>query len=302
MIFIGFLGPCMAKLGLLSTDRTIRSGLQTILVILMLLGISGSIFVTELFFRRYLSYTSYIFIGLGIVIALSGFFGLITKQFADGLSAGLGLHEQVKTGIQTKPKSMTIEQTLEAGFNVMRVIVGIVFLSILSFSVGSFLDSVSEPKTTFTCDDGELISISQVEDGIFDCSNGGDELVGTFQDAAGSNQTLKILSVTIKVFSMIIIVAGCLGLFTKGIADTVSIGLSLHDDRLTVSDIGEKAQKHSEKADETNPSKLMRACPQCSVSMKFPNSVGIKIRCPNCKLELIHHGQGWLVSLTSAEE
>jgi len=256
----------MAKLRLLSTGRTIRSGLQTVLVILMILGISGLLFVTELFFlRNYESYISFIFIVLGLVIALSGFFGLITKQFADGLSAGLGLHEQVKTGILTKPKSMTTEQTLNVGFDVMRIIAGIVFLYLLTFTVAL--------------------------------------LLGTFQDPEGSNHTLLyLLSQAFRIVGIIIIVAGCLGLFTKGIADTVSIGLSLHDDRLTVSGIGEKAQNHSGKVDGTNPPKLMRACPQCSVPMKFPDLVGIKIRCPKCKLELTHHGQGWLVSLTSAEE
>tara|TARA_B100000767_G_C19652643_1_gene487460 strand:- start:71 stop:967 length:897 start_codon:yes stop_codon:yes gene_type:complete len=290
----------MGKLGLLSIDRTIRSGLQTLIIINSILLTAG-LFLVGSYFLRDNPYLSVIFLSLGLVIALSGFFGLATKQLADGLSAGLGLHEQVKSGIRTNQKSMSLEQTLEAGFDVMRVMAGIVFLSILSFSMGSLMDSASEPKTTFTCDDGEIIPISQVEDGFFDCFNARDEVVGTFEEAGAPNQILKILGYGFWIIGIIIAVAGSLGLFTKSIADMVSIGLSLHDDRHIVSGIDDEVQNNSEKGNETDPPKLIGACPQCSVQMKIPDSADIKIRCPKCKLVMAHSGQGRLVPLDSAD-
>ena len=253
----------MAKLEfrLFSTDETISSGWNTLGIMFGILGcalisfgLSASIYAEN-------ELLALIFFGLGGIIILPGLFGLTTKLLADGLSAGLGLHDRQITGLRTRRKVVSFNQTLKIGFSVLRVAAGTVFWSIFAFAMGTYFESSSESSIFFDI---------QTE-----------------------------LAYTSYAVCILIIVSGCLGMFTKAIADSVSIGLSLHHSSPRPSATDTRSSKESGKKSnfrfEYDPSQeaaVRRSavtqailCPGCGVNLGIPDTRPIKVTCPQCLKE-----------------
>lgn len=216
----------------LSTTQTIQSGLEItviatslILVIILLIGLGIWTYETS-------RIIAIIEIMIGLTIGVAGVFGLMTRQIAEGLSSGIKLHQNQVRELGGKKMSMGLENTVRVGLSLIAVVGGIVFISLTSFYGGSYFHSLSDVPETFTCSNGMEIPLTKVQDGNHDCDGNffdamEDEEEGLYIELTSVSPVFSFLSVTFYVISTLTMLTGLLGLATKIIADSVSIGLTM---------------------------------------------------------------------------
>ena len=269
----------------LSTSQTIKSGLEIIMI-------AGSLILTVILFigLGIWTYETSRFLGgfgvmLGFTIGVAGVFGLMTRQIAVGLSSGIKLHQNHVREIGSENMSMGLENTVRVGFSLIAVVGGIVFISLTAFYAGSYFHSLSDVPETFTCSNGREIPLTKVQDGNHDCDGNffddmEDEEEGLYIELTSSSPVFSFLSVIFYVISSLTMLTGLLGLATKIIADSVSIGLTMNG-TIPLNENGGPSKSRGESNHEQD--KIIIPCPDCDSTLRVKKVLDAKIRCPDCK-------------------
>jgi hypothetical protein len=222
---------------------------------------------------------------LGLTIGVAGVFGLMTRQIAEGLSSGIKLHQNHVREIGSENMSMGLENTVRVGFSLIAVVGGIVFISLTAFYAGSYFHSLSDVPETFTCSNGMEIPLTKVQDGNHDCDGNfwdgmEDEEEGLYIELTSGSPIFSFLSVIFYVISSLTMVTGLLGLGTKIIADSVSIGLTMNG-MIPLNENGEPTKSTGES--DHDQDKIIIPCPTCEGTLRVKKVLDSKVRCPKCK-------------------
>ena len=183
---------------------------------------------------------------ISIALLLSGLLGFLTKLIADAYSIGLNLNSRARGDPSYKIETMTLHDTVHVGINIIILVSTLVILSSVLFFIGTAFGEIQ--AETYECSNGELIPIGSVEDGKYDCFFGGtygsgsppatgeDEVLGSYE----MNSTpliAKLIGNFLIILSGLIMLAGLIGLSTKMLADSISIGFTLFENASEIIDI-----------------------------------------------------------------
>ena len=225
---------------LLDTKSTIQLGISTVTTLLLCLLVP-LIFVMIGFQldSENLEIVQWLLYTIAFGIFLSGLIGLLLKQFADALSIGLTLHEEKTTNVEKTHATLSYYDSLTVGIQYLGVILSVVLISSFILFFAGYVGDMA--PQSFECSNGTSIPFSSLEDGIGDCmkvdvdASGNttgpyweDEAPGLYQEYASPNPLYGQLEFVLRVLSAVFFIGGMIGLAGKLLADSISIGLTLH--------------------------------------------------------------------------
>ena len=126
-----------------------------------------------------------------------------------------------------KFRKLSVDGTLNAGLSIIIVTFLIMLLCGSFVAVAFMLQGNTGRATEFTCNSGETVDATWVQDGTSDCGDGSDETSAAAEEIAGK-KTFGFLSYIMFGIAGVVLVSGILGLSTKILADSISAGLALH--------------------------------------------------------------------------
>lgn len=129
------------------------------------------------------------------------------------------------------------------------------------------------------------IPLTKVQDGNHDCDGNfwdamEDEEQGLYIELTTSPPIFSFLSIIFYMISSLTMVTGLLGLGTKIIADSVSIGLTMNG-MIPLNENGEPT-KSKGKSDH-DQDKIIIPCPTCEGILRVKKVLDSKVGCPKCK-------------------
>lgn len=223
----------------------LNNGINSLLIFFGIVLLEVGLFISGIFVFLEFSVMIGIFLcSLATIVFISGFFGYMTKHTADAIAAGFTMNDIAEGAERTKQQHLSLNETLEIGASYILAITVIVVFSGLLFAAGTVFSDVQ--AETYECQNGEIIKIESLEDGVNDCVRytdpangtslfeytGEDEALGVLE-ANATPTFLKWLGRSLIFASPFILLVGLVGLSSKFIADSVSIGLTLYTNQLT---------------------------------------------------------------------